>query len=242
VLAAGTVDTTAVILRSTSDDFPDGLGNSAGLVGRYLHDHPREWWEVATSDKLTALAHPVYIARADHANSEPLMATASMLGQTPRLIERARVFTGGRVGRFGVQVLGTMVPQPDLGIELGAWEGSRPRIHLRYDGAAHTNMVSARRRVCDVLAMAGITAEVPGPFHDLTPGESVHFAGTVRMHADPRFGVLDCWNRMYDVPNVAVVDPSCFPTGPEKNPTLTAVALATRAADRLADDIEAGAV
>ena len=45
---------------------------------------------------------------------------------------------------------------------------------------------------------------------------------------------------MYDVTNVAVVDPSCFPTGPEKNPTLTAMALAARAADRLADDLRDG--
>ena len=90
------------------------------------------------------------------------------------------------------------------------------------------------------MASAGVDVEVPGPFHELVPGSSVHYAGSVRMHASPQFGVLDSWNRMYDVPNVAVVDPSCFPTGPEKNPTLTAMALAARAADRLADDLRAG--
>jgi choline dehydrogenase-like flavoprotein len=90
------------------------------------------------------------------------------------------------------------------------------------------------------LASAGASAEVPGPFHELTPGSSVHYAGSVRMHASPQFGVLDRWNRMYDVSNVAVVDPSCFPTGPEKNPTLTAMALAARAADRLAEDVKGG--
>ena len=89
-------------------------------------------------------------------------------------------------------------------------------------------MVAARERIREVLASAGIDANVPGPFHELSPGSSVHYAGSVRMHANPEFGVLDRWNRMYDVPNVAVVDPSCFPTGPEKNPTLTAMALAAR--------------
>jgi choline dehydrogenase-like flavoprotein len=64
----------------------------------------------------------------------------------------------------------------------------------------------------------------------------VHYAGSVRMHDDPRYGVLDRWNRMHDVPNVVVCDMSCFTTGPEKNPTPTAMALAIRAADRLADD------
>ena len=60
------------------------------------------------------------------------------------------------------------------------------------------------------------------------------------MHADRAFGVFDAWNRVHDVPNLVVGDSSCFTTGPEKNPTLTAMALASRAADRLADDLAAG--
>ena len=104
------------------------------------------------------------------------------------------------------------------------------------------NLVAARERIREVLASAGIDANVPGPFHDLSPGSSFHYGGSVRMHANPEFGVLDRWNRMYEVPNVAVVDPSCFPTGPEKNPTLTAMALAARAADRLADDLRDAAL
>ena len=60
------------------------------------------------------------------------------------------------------------------------------------------------------------------------------------MHADPAFGMLDRWNRLHDVPNVAVVDSSCFTTGPEKNPTLTAMAIAARAADRLGGDVRDG--
>jgi choline dehydrogenase-like flavoprotein len=236
VLAAGTIDSTVIVQRSTSPDFPEGLGNSHGLVGRYLHDHPREWWTVETGSPLTALAHPVYIARADHAESDPMMATSLTLG-IESLRGRLRTFYGGRASALGVQVLGTMIPSPDLGVTIGSWEGSRPTIHLRYEDDAVKNITAARERIREVLSCAGIDARVPGPFQPLAPGSSVHYGGTVRMHADPEFGVLDRWNRMYDVPNVAVVDASCFPTGPEKNPTLTAMALAARAADRLADDL-----
>jgi choline dehydrogenase-like flavoprotein len=59
------------------------------------------------------------------------------------------------------------------------------------------------------------------------------------MHDDPRYGVVDRWNRMHDAPNVIVADSSCFTTGPEKNPTLTAMAIAIRAAERLAKDLKA---
>lgn len=240
VLAAGAIDSTVILLRSTSDDFPTGLGNSAGLVGRYLHDHPREWWALDTQTPLTALAHPVYIARTDHADSDPLMAASLTVGMTESVRDRLKTFYGGRSTSFGVQVLGTMVPTEDPGIVVGAWEGSRPVIRLRYDGQTMQNMLATRERIRDVFASAGIAATLPGPFHELAPGSSVHYAGSVRMHANPEFGVLDRWNRMYDVPNVAVVDPSCFPTGPEKNPTLTAMALASRAADRLAEDLLTG--
>ena len=58
------------------------------------------------------------------------------------------------------------------------------------------------------------------------------------MHASPEHGVLDGRNRLHGVDNVAVVDASSFTTAVEKNPTLTAMALAARAADRLADDLQ----
>ncbi|WP_404791298.1 GMC oxidoreductase [Altericista sp. CCNU0014] len=65
------------------------------------------------------------------------------------------------------------------------------------------------------------------------PGTSVHFGGTIRMHDNPNFGVLNAFNAMHDIPNVFVVDASCFTTCVEKNPTLTAMAIAMRAADFL---------
>ncbi len=60
------------------------------------------------------------------------------------------------------------------------------------------------------------------------------------MHADPRFGVLDAWNRVHGAPNVLVVDMAAFTTNPEKNPTLTAMALAVRATGRLATELQRG--
>ena len=63
VVAAGAIDTTVLLLRSVGPAFPNGLGNNGGVVGRYLHDHPREWFVGHLDYPLTSLAHPVYIAR-----------------------------------------------------------------------------------------------------------------------------------------------------------------------------------
>ena len=60
-----------------------------------------------------------------------------------------------------------------------------------------------------------------------------HLLGTARMGDDPEASVLDRWNRAHDVPNLYVVDGSCFVTSSGVNPTSTIVALALRAADHM---------
>ncbi len=245
VVAAGAVDSTVLLMRSRSADFPAGLGNAHDLLGRYLHDHPREWWVAETDRPLRALSHPAYITRLAYESSAPLMATSLTIGLASK-VQRVRTYARASARTFGVQVFGTMVPTPDANLTLppGDLDGEaiRPRITLRYDAATIANLESARRRLVDVFGRAGVTARVPGPFHELHPGSSVHYGGSVRMHDDPQFGVLDGWNRVHDVPNVAVVDSSCFTTGAEKNPTLTAMAIAARAAEKLATDLRAGSL
>jgi choline dehydrogenase-like flavoprotein len=74
-----------------------------------------------------------------------------------------------------------------------------------------------------------------------TPGRLAWiYAGACRMHASPKFGMLDAWNRLHAVRNVVVADSSAFTTGPEKNPVLTAMTLAARGTDRLARDLHVG--
>src|SRR5262249_56553099 len=39
VLGAGTLDSTRILLNSRSRAYPDGVGNSSGLLGSYLSEH-----------------------------------------------------------------------------------------------------------------------------------------------------------------------------------------------------------
>ena len=45
-----------------------------------------------------------------------------------------------------------------------------------------------------------------------------HLLGTARMGDDPKTSVLDRWNRAHDVPNLYVVDGSCFVTSSGRQP------------------------
>ena len=59
---------------------------------------------------------------------------------------------------------------------------------------------------------------------------------TCRMGSDPSKSVLDPWCRAHDVPNLWVVDGSCFPTAGGYNPTLTILANAYRVAHHLVEE------
>jgi choline dehydrogenase-like flavoprotein len=240
VVAAGSLDSTQILLRSVSPDFPQGLGNEHGLLGHYLHDHPRQWWPVDISRPLTALTHPVYISRAPYDDSPPLRGVSMTIGLANNRLERVRSMYGGKTKAFGVQVFGTMLPRADSMVSLDPQSDDLDApilIATGFEEPAVADIASARDRFTKIFSDLGIDAEPRGPFHELHPGSSVHFGGTVRMHASPKFGMLDSRNRLHAVRNVVVCDSSCFPTGPEKNPTLTAMAIAARAAHLLAEDL-----
>jgi choline dehydrogenase-like flavoprotein len=110
-------------------------------------------------------------------------------------------------------------------------------IDLRYGAEIMQTIADTQARFRAILSRAGIRATLECPIDELTPGSAAHFGGAARMHALPEYGVLDGWSRLHEAPNVAVVDASSFTTAVEKNPTLTAMALAARAAEHFADDI-----
>jgi choline dehydrogenase-like flavoprotein len=70
-----------------------------------------------------------------------------------------------------------------------------------------------------------------------TPYPSTHNLGTNRMSANTRDGVVNKWGQTHDIKNLFVSDGSQFTTGAAENPTLTIVALATRQAEYIAEQM-----
>jgi choline dehydrogenase-like flavoprotein len=112
-------------------------------------------------------------------------------------------------------------------------------VHISFDQKVLHNVVQAREHLLQLLQDAGHRGAIRKIVPMLVPGMALHYGGTARMHTSPEFGVTDDFNRLHEIPNVLVVDASCFTTGAEKNPTLTVMALAARSADRLARDLRA---
>jgi choline dehydrogenase-like flavoprotein len=98
-----------------------------------------------------------------------------------------------------------------------------------------------------LLSIAGATPIVPRaaaaperPYGYLNPGGVAHEVGTVRMGADPKNSVLNRFCQAHEVTNLFVTDGACFTTSPDKNPTLTILALSWRASEYLLDQARKG--
>ena len=245
VLSAGAFNTPQVLLQSKSADFPDGLGNTHGVLGRYLNDHP-------IAKIVLSLGSPIgiypaaYVTRAALDRSQPLYAAAGMQWSGAAIVARGAL-KGGRLGQSvstGFSVFGTMAPNRDNFVAL---DPSKPgpdgapalTLHIRHPPDAARVLEEARDHIVSLFARAGFEPRVD--VWRIEPiGNSNHYAGTCRMHASPEFGMVNAWGRMHVAPNLVVADSSVFTTNPEKNPVLTSMTLAARASDRLASELKSG--
>ncbi len=245
IVAGGALNTPQVLLQSKSADFPNGLGNTHGVLGRYLHDHPLG--KVVIDLERPMPIHPAaYLTRPELSRSKlPLYAAACMQWCSASDIAKSVLArTPKRSRRLGFSVFGTMAATRDNYVALD--EGYRGpdgahglELHITHPPEALPPLEEARDAMLELLGAAGCNPKL-SVWKVEPAGNSNHYGGTCRMHASPELGMLDGFSRMHAVRNVAVCDSSVFTTTPEKNPVLTSMALAARAANRLAAELKGG--
>jgi len=86
-------------------------------------------------------------------------------------------------------------------------------------------------RALEVLDAAGAQKKWTYPVTE--QNFAVHLLGTCRMGNDPKTSVINADHRTHDVPNLFLCDGSSFVTSGRGQPTMTIMALAFRAADRM---------
>lgn len=151
----------------------------------------------------------------------------------------------------GLAQRGEMLPNPNSLCDLDPkvrdrWGLPVLRFHWRWSDAELKQVEHARRTAMDLIKAAGghvVDGETIDGAKDISAGgEMIHEVGTARMGATAATSVVDRNSRAWDVPGLYLMDGSVLASNPDKNPTLTILALAWRASDHLAEQLRTGAL
>ncbi len=145
-------------------------------------------------------------------------------------------------GLVGLHPQGVMLPSRNNFVELDPTEKNDfglpvPILHFSYGANERAMYRDMMDRSAEIIEAAGgrVTGRSPRLSHD-----PFHYVGTCRMGDDPRRSVVNRYCQAHDVPNLFIADGSTFTAYPEKNPTLTVLALSLRAASYLAEELRKG--
>lgn len=256
-LNAGALNSTMILLNSTSDRFPDGLGNDSGELGHNLMDHHFRVGAEATVDGFT---DKYYKGRKPAGFYLPRFRNVDA-SSTHKEFLRGYGYQGG-AGRQGwsraVSELGVGGKWKDQWSTPGGWSigmtafGECLPYHenkvtldknnldpfglptLQLDCEWKENEMNMRK---DMAVSAAEMLEAAG-FKNIrtydagsNPGLGIHEMGTARMGKDPKTSVLNEWNQVHSCKNIFVTDGSCMTSSACQNPSLTYMAITARAAD-----------
>jgi len=268
VLCASTLESTRILLNSKSRQYPNGLGNSSGVLGHYLMDH---MFQISAGGFVPVLKGMEYDFSDGRANGIYVPRFRNIRDKHPNFI-RGYGMQGGckqdysfaharQTPGFGAEFKKLVRENPrEIPFWLGAWCEMLPRMENRVTidpekvdawgipalsvECAHGD--NERAMAKDALENIKEMADSAGFMTQDTnstpapPGFCIHEVGTARMGADPKTSVLNKWNQSWEVKNVFVTDGACFVSQGCQNPTLTMMAITARACDYIANEYKGG--
>jgi choline dehydrogenase-like flavoprotein len=263
LLCAQSYETARILFNSATRQYPNGLANTSGVLGRYLTAHIRN---AGAAGELPALGEKpsangpnrpddFYIVRfrnTRQSRSKDFLRGFGYQGDAGvRFNWRARGF--GDAYKKGISEpraaasmtgFGEMLPRWDNFVEIDrsvvdAWGIPVVKIHMS-DGPNEIAMAK------DIAESAGEMLEAAGAknvrtyHHPSAPRWAMHEVGTARMGTDPKASVLNPFQQTHDIKNLFVLDGSCFVSMGCQNPTLTIMALCVRSCDYLMAEMKRG--
>lgn len=255
VVCANGAETPRLLLNSHSSQFPDGLANSSGYVGKYLmfnqgadvhavFEHEMNEYK---SVQVTRILHDFY-------DSDPKRGfyggggIDARIGPQPaiwglasgpgvptwgrKFKERLEAFPRSMLSASHTTSLAVESNSVSIDPELkDAW--GVPAIRTTYKD--HPDDMATVRfmqdRAAEVLDAAG--AQNVWKATAVESDFAVHLLGTCRMGNDPKSSVIDRYHRTHDVRNLFLCDGSSFVTSGRGQPTMTIEALAFRAGEHI---------
>jgi choline dehydrogenase-like flavoprotein len=253
VLAGGAIPTPLLLLSQ-------GIANKSGQVGRNLSTHPATAVSALFGEPIRAYnaAPQGYCVDQFHKEGILLLGASAPLDigalmfpfHGRRLMETMEAFD--RVASFGAMVEDESRGRVRVGPQ------GRPLITYWLRGEDIERLRRGMIAIAEIFRAAGATRILPllPKLPILAPSEidrlreidlsgfdlmltSFHPLGTSKMGRDPRTSVIDLDHETHDVRNLFIVDGSAVPGPPAVNPQITIMALATRAAGKISERLDA---
>lgn len=269
VLACSALETTRHLLLNRSPQHPSGLGNEYGQVGRNISTHttltvygifPELAGRDASNDDGTDYFHglltSLYWDRPNK-NFEGTYQVQCGSGLQPQNMRirhvpgfgsefktRYREWNAAHVG-MNLEAPLRMSPQKFLDLDPERTDRfglALPRIHMRYEENEYA-MARDAITTCEEIITAGGGTVYSKPSRVDAEAFTLdlnHWVGGARMGRGPRDSVVSTEGQVYGIRNLFLGDASVFAAYPEKNPTLTNIALSWRMSDKLIEKARKG--
>ena len=267
ILSANGAETPRLLLLSASKDFPNGLANSSGMVGKHLmlnsgavsmavYDQPLNDYKGFAVSRIFHDFHELDRQKVGFYGGGGLdarfdltpvtFALNALPPDTPRWGKGFKdVMRNNFTRTMEVYCHGSSLPVENNSFSLDpdlkdAW--GLPALCMTYkdhpDDLKLCNWMSLRAG--ELLDASNATRKWSFPVEEQS--FAVHLLGTCRMGNDPGTSVINKDHRTHDVKNLFLCDGSSLVTSGRGQPTMTIEALAFRAADRITDLAKRGEI
>jgi len=261
-LNASALNSNLILLNSTSNRFPQGLGNDNGLLGKFVAFHN---YRAGVGGQLDRFDDQYYFGRNP---SEPIIANYRNLGkQEMDYVGGFTTFTGAyrkrgkeeqvestcgselkaAVAKPGpwhiyMYMQGETIPKESNQVRLSKTQTDQWGIPLLetdvgYDDNDEKMIKDFTEQSIAMLEAAGCT-DVTSYDTGQAPGLDIHEMGGCRMGQDPKTSLLNQWNQLHHCPNVFVTDGACMTSTGNQSPSILYMALTARAVSHAASEMK----
>lgn len=248
IVACGAINSAALLLKSSNENHPNGLGNSSDVVGRNYMAHNNSAM-LAISKKSnptkfgkTFAVNDFYFGADDF---EFPLGHIQMLGKSDAVMykeDAPSIAPGFALELMANHALDFWMTSEDL-------PNPENRVTLTKDGQVklsytENNLEGHQRlekKLKWIVENAGCESHIfPSHFYlgkKIPLAGTAHQCGTIRFGTDPKTSALDIWCRSHDIENLFVIDGSFFPSSSAVNPGLTIIAMALRVGEYIKNEL-----
>lgn len=265
-LNASALNSNLVLLNSTSNRFPRGLGNDNGLLGKYVCFQN---YRGSVRGEVEGFEDKYYYGR---------RTAECMMANFRNLNKQDADFVGGYMAFMGawrekgagdqlsdqigaeykdamcepggwhvyMYIQGETVPKEICQVSLSKekkdpWGIPQLVMDVSYDENDERMLKDFLTQSSEMLDGAGVK-NIKQHDNHWAPGRDIHEMGGCRMGKDPGTSLLNKWNQLHHCTNVFVTDGACMTSTANQSPSIFYMALTARAANHAVEELKKGSL